>query len=110
SLCLRDFGGLRLCGGGWWRRPRARGGRCGGYESGESGGRRWALLGGSSSPDVRVGAGVVEDLRNAMDKDNVDEIKSKIGAANKALSKIGRHMAGRRFERRFFIIWWFTGR
>ncbi|GAB2218015.1 hypothetical protein Droror1_Dr00001230 [Drosera rotundifolia] len=35
----------------------------------------------------------VSDLRGAMTKDNVDEIKSKIDAANKAVSKIGEHMS-----------------
>ncbi|GAB2268048.1 Heat shock 70 kDa protein A [Dionaea muscipula] len=36
----------------------------------------------------------VADLRNVMAKDNVDEIKSKIDVANKAVSKIGQHMSG----------------
>ncbi|KAK8529796.1 hypothetical protein V6N12_060565 [Hibiscus sabdariffa] len=36
----------------------------------------------------------VVDLRKAMDGENVDEIKAKIDAANKAVSKIGEHMAG----------------
>ncbi|XP_019173074.1 PREDICTED: heat shock 70 kDa protein, mitochondrial-like isoform X3 [Ipomoea nil] len=36
----------------------------------------------------------VSDLRNAMAGDNVDDIKSKIDAANKAVSKIGQHMSG----------------
>nr|GMD85886.1 heat shock 70 kDa protein, mitochondrial [Ipomoea batatas]GMD92800.1 heat shock 70 kDa protein, mitochondrial [Ipomoea batatas]GME08204.1 heat shock 70 kDa protein, mitochondrial [Ipomoea batatas] len=36
----------------------------------------------------------VSDLRNAMVGDNVDDIKSKIDAANKAVSKIGQHMSG----------------
>ncbi|XP_027074988.2 heat shock 70 kDa protein, mitochondrial-like [Coffea eugenioides] len=36
----------------------------------------------------------VSDLRKAMDGENVDEIKAKMEAANKAVSKIGEHMAG----------------
>ncbi|KAG4971618.1 hypothetical protein JHK85_038039 [Glycine max] len=36
----------------------------------------------------------VSDLRQAMSGDNVDEIKSKLDAANKAVSKIGEHMSG----------------
>ncbi|GMH23683.1 hypothetical protein Nepgr_025526 [Nepenthes gracilis] len=36
----------------------------------------------------------VADLRSAMQRDNIGEIKSKIDAANKAVSKIGQHMAG----------------
>lgn len=36
----------------------------------------------------------VADLRKAMGEDNVEEIKAKIDAANKAVSKIGEHMAG----------------
>ncbi|XP_009769457.1 heat shock 70 kDa protein, mitochondrial-like [Nicotiana sylvestris] len=36
----------------------------------------------------------VSDLRTAMGGDNVDEIKSKLDVANKAVSKIGQHMAG----------------
>lgn len=36
----------------------------------------------------------VADLRKAMSGDNADEIKSKIDAANKAVSKIGEHMSG----------------
>lgn len=36
----------------------------------------------------------VADLRTAMGADNVDDIKSKLDAANKAVSKIGQHMAG----------------
>lgn len=36
----------------------------------------------------------VADLRKAMGADNVDDIKSKLDAANKAVSKIGQHMAG----------------
>lgn len=36
----------------------------------------------------------IADLRKAMTGDDVDEIKSKIDAANKAVSKIGEHMAG----------------
>ncbi|KAL3525535.1 hypothetical protein ACH5RR_013907 [Cinchona calisaya] len=35
----------------------------------------------------------VSDLRKAMDDENTDEIKVKIDAANKAVSKIGEHMA-----------------
>ncbi|TYJ10721.1 hypothetical protein E1A91_A11G227300v1 [Gossypium mustelinum] len=35
----------------------------------------------------------VADLRNAMAGDNVDEIKAKMDAANKAVSKIGEHMS-----------------
>ncbi|KAJ6692301.1 HEAT SHOCK PROTEIN 70KDA [Salix purpurea] len=35
----------------------------------------------------------VADLRKAMDGDNVDDIKSKLDAANKAVSKIGEHMS-----------------
>lgn len=35
----------------------------------------------------------VADLRNAMAGDNVDEIKAKVDAANKAVSKIGEHMS-----------------
>lgn len=37
---------------------------------------------------------VVGDLRKAMTGDNVEEIKSKVDAANKAVSKIGQHMEG----------------
>ncbi|XP_016449946.1 heat shock 70 kDa protein, mitochondrial [Nicotiana tabacum] len=36
----------------------------------------------------------VSDLRTAMGGDNIDEIKSKLDVANKAVSKIGQHMAG----------------
>ncbi|GAB2225267.1 hypothetical protein Droror1_Dr00006058 [Drosera rotundifolia] len=36
----------------------------------------------------------VSDLRNATTRDNVDEIKSKIEAANKAVSKISQHVSG----------------
>ncbi|CAO2815804.1 unnamed protein product [Amaranthus hypochondriacus] len=36
----------------------------------------------------------VSDLRSAMQGENVDEIKAKIDAANKAVSKIGQHMSG----------------
>ncbi|KAL9244774.1 hypothetical protein vseg_018502 [Gypsophila vaccaria] len=36
----------------------------------------------------------VSDLRSAMEKDNVEEIKAKTDAANKAVSKIGQHMSG----------------
>jgi molecular chaperone DnaK len=36
----------------------------------------------------------VSDLRSAMDGDSADEIKSKLDAANKAVSKIGEHMSG----------------
>ncbi|KAF7843052.1 heat shock 70 kDa protein, mitochondrial [Senna tora] len=36
----------------------------------------------------------VADLRTAMSGENVDEIKSKLDAANKAVSKIGEHMSG----------------
>lgn len=36
----------------------------------------------------------VSDLRKAMAGENVDEIKSKLDAANKAVSKIGEHMSG----------------
>ncbi|GAB4847181.1 hypothetical protein Ancab_039817 [Ancistrocladus abbreviatus] len=36
----------------------------------------------------------VADLQEAMQKDNVDEIKVKLDAANRAVSKIGQHMAG----------------
>lgn len=36
----------------------------------------------------------VADLRTAMGGDNIDEIKAKLDAANKAVSKIGQHMAG----------------
>ncbi|GLT98052.1 hypothetical protein SLE2022_155780 [Rubroshorea leprosula] len=36
----------------------------------------------------------VADLRKSLEGDNVDEIKSKIDAANKAVSKIGEHMTG----------------
>ncbi|PIA44933.1 hypothetical protein AQUCO_01700483v1 [Aquilegia coerulea] len=35
----------------------------------------------------------VSDLRTAMGSDNVDDIKSKLDAANKAVSKIGEHMS-----------------
>ncbi|KAJ6299208.1 hypothetical protein OIU76_020222 [Salix suchowensis] len=35
----------------------------------------------------------VADLRKAMGGDNVDDIKSKLDAANKAVSKIGEHMS-----------------
>lgn len=36
----------------------------------------------------------VAELRNTMTKDDINEIKSKIEAANKAVSKIGQHMSG----------------
>lgn len=36
----------------------------------------------------------VAELRDAMQKDDADLIKAKIDAANKAVSKIGQHMAG----------------
>lgn len=36
----------------------------------------------------------VADLRIAMGKDDVDGIKAKLDAANKAVSKIGQHMSG----------------
>lgn len=36
----------------------------------------------------------VADLRTAMSGDNADEIKAKLDAANKAVSKIGQHMSG----------------
>lgn len=36
----------------------------------------------------------VADLRKAVEGDNIDEIKSKLDAANKAVSKIGQHMTG----------------
>ncbi|GAB2247117.1 hypothetical protein Droror1_Dr00006999 [Drosera rotundifolia] len=36
----------------------------------------------------------VAELRNTMTKDDINEIKSKIEAANKAVSKVGQHMSG----------------
>lgn len=36
----------------------------------------------------------VADLRSAVGKDDVDEIKAKLDTANKAVSKIGQHMSG----------------
>ena len=36
----------------------------------------------------------VADLRKEMAGDNIDNIKAKLDAANKAVSKIGQHMAG----------------
>ncbi|KZV38042.1 heat shock 70 kDa protein, mitochondrial [Dorcoceras hygrometricum] len=36
----------------------------------------------------------VSDLRNAMATENIDDIKAKLDAANKAVSKIGQHMSG----------------
>lgn len=36
----------------------------------------------------------VADLRKAMSEDDIEAIKSKLDAANKAVSKIGQHMAG----------------
>jgi len=36
----------------------------------------------------------VSDLRTAMAGESVDEIKTKLDAANKAVSKIGQHMSG----------------
>ncbi|CAN4112026.1 unnamed protein product [Withania somnifera] len=36
----------------------------------------------------------VSDLRGAMGTENIDDIKSKLDAANKAVSKIGEHMTG----------------
>ncbi|MED6168885.1 hypothetical protein PIB30_015943 [Stylosanthes scabra] len=36
----------------------------------------------------------VSDLRTAMSGDDADEIKAKLDAANKAVSKIGQHMSG----------------
>ncbi|KNA23451.1 hypothetical protein SOVF_024700 [Spinacia oleracea] len=36
----------------------------------------------------------VSDLRSAMQNDNLEEIKAKTDAANKAVSKIGEHMSG----------------
>ncbi|PPD85562.1 hypothetical protein GOBAR_DD17485 [Gossypium barbadense] len=38
--------------------------------------------------------GAVADLRKATEGEDVDEIKAKIDAANKAVSKIGEHMSG----------------
>ncbi|CAI9764462.1 unnamed protein product [Fraxinus pennsylvanica] len=36
----------------------------------------------------------VSELRSALSGDNIDEIKAKLDAANKAVSKIGEHMTG----------------
>ncbi|KAJ8640804.1 hypothetical protein MRB53_017498 [Persea americana] len=36
----------------------------------------------------------VADLRKAMAGENIDDIKAKLDAANKAVSKIGQHMSG----------------
>ncbi|GFP99437.1 heat shock 70 kDa protein mitochondrial [Phtheirospermum japonicum] len=36
----------------------------------------------------------VSDLRNVMTTENIDDIKAKLDAANKAASKIGQHMTG----------------
>ncbi|CAA2953308.1 heat shock 70 kDa, mitochondrial-like [Olea europaea subsp. europaea] len=36
----------------------------------------------------------ISELRSAMSGDNIDEIKAKLDAANKAVSKIGEHMTG----------------
>lgn len=36
----------------------------------------------------------ISDLKSAMSGENIDEIKSKLDAANKAVSKIGEHMSG----------------
>ncbi|CAA2965162.1 heat shock 70 kDa, mitochondrial [Olea europaea subsp. europaea] len=36
----------------------------------------------------------ITDLRTAMGGENIDEIKAKLDAANKAVSKIGQHMSG----------------
>lgn len=36
----------------------------------------------------------VSDLRSAMGTENTDDIKAKLDAANKAVSKIGQHMSG----------------
>lgn len=36
----------------------------------------------------------ISDLRTAMSGDNAEEIKAKLDAANKAVSKIGQHMSG----------------
>ncbi|RWR82888.1 heat shock protein, mitochondrial [Cinnamomum micranthum f. kanehirae] len=36
----------------------------------------------------------VADLRKAMEGENIDDIKAKLDAANKAVSKIGQHMSG----------------
>lgn len=36
----------------------------------------------------------VSDLRTAMAGENADDIKAKLDAANKAVSKIGQHMSG----------------
>ncbi|KAJ8547274.1 hypothetical protein K7X08_010860 [Anisodus acutangulus] len=36
----------------------------------------------------------VLDLRAAMGTENIEDIKSKLNAANKAVSKIGEHMVG----------------
>lgn len=36
----------------------------------------------------------VSDLRSAMSTENIDDIKAKLDAANKAVSKIGQHMSG----------------
>lgn len=36
----------------------------------------------------------ISDLRSAMTSENIDDIKAKIDAANKAVSKIGEHMSG----------------
>ncbi|KNA14176.1 hypothetical protein SOVF_109510 [Spinacia oleracea] len=40
----------------------------------------------------------VSDLRSAMQNDNLEEIKAKTDAANKAVSKIGEHMSGGQAE------------
>ncbi|KAL3614422.1 Heat shock 70 kDa protein A [Castilleja foliolosa] len=37
----------------------------------------------------------VSDLRSAMGTENIDDIKAKLDAANKAVSKIGEHMSGK---------------
>ncbi|KAL6545841.1 hypothetical protein OROGR_009715 [Orobanche gracilis] len=36
----------------------------------------------------------ISDLRSAMGTENIDDIKAKLDAANKAVSKIGQHMSG----------------
>ncbi|PSS26170.1 Heat shock 70 protein [Actinidia chinensis var. chinensis] len=41
---------------------------------------------------VKAIESALTDLRNAMTKDNIDEIKAKLDAANKAVSKIGQDL------------------
>ncbi|RVW72311.1 Heat shock 70 kDa protein, mitochondrial [Vitis vinifera] len=53
--------------------------------------RRWDKIPSEVATEIES---AVADLRKAMSGDNIEEIKAKLDAANKAVSKIGQHMAG----------------